>query len=64
VYQDRAEKVYWDRPDVRGIVESFARAVLDDGEVPISGEDAKKNLAIVLAAYIASREKRTLKLEL
>ncbi|ASJ07920.1 dehydrogenase [Thermococcus siculi] len=64
VYQDKAEKVYWDRPDVRGIVESFARAVLDDGEVPISGEDAKKNLAIVLAAYKASEERRAVKLDL
>ncbi len=64
VYQERAEKVYWDRPDVRGIVESFARAVLRDEEVPISGELAKKNLAIVLAAYESSRKGKPVKLDL
>ena len=64
VYQDRAEKVYWDRPDVRGIVEAFAGAVLNDMEVPISGEDAKRNLAIILAAYRASREKMAVRVEL
>jgi UDP-N-acetylglucosamine 3-dehydrogenase len=64
VYQNRAEKIYWDRPDVRGIVESFARAVLKDEPVPISGEDAKKNLAIVLAAYQSSREKKPVGLSL
>ena len=64
VYQDRAEKVYWDRPDVRGIVESFARAVLRDEEVPISGEVAKKNLAIILSAYESSRKKKPVKLDL
>ncbi len=64
VYQDRAEKVYWDRPDVRGIVGSFARAVLKDEEVPITGEDAKKNLAIILAAYESSRRKRAVRLNL
>ncbi|NJE05007.1 Gfo/Idh/MocA family oxidoreductase [Thermococcus sp. M36] len=61
VYQERAEKIYWDRPDVRGIVEAFVEAVLGDSEVPITGEDAKKNLAIILAAYRSSREGRAVK---
>ncbi len=64
VYQERAEKIYWDRPDVRGIVESFIRAVLKDEEVPITGEDAKKNLAIILAAYESSKEGRAVRLRL
>jgi len=64
VYQERAEKVYWDRPDVREIVESFAGAVLKDEEVPISGELAKKNLAIILAAYGSSKEGKPVKLNL
>lgn len=42
----------------------FARAVLKDEPVPISGEDAKKNLAIILAAYRSSKEKRTVRLRL
>ncbi|WP_258083867.1 Gfo/Idh/MocA family protein [Thermococcus thermotolerans] len=64
VYQDRAEKIYWDRPDVRGIVNSFTEAVLKGREIPITGEDAKKNLAIILAAYESSRKGRTVKLRL
>ncbi len=63
VYQEAAEKVYWDRPDVMEIVESFARAVLEDVEVPICGEDAKKNLAIILASYEASRKKKQVRLQ-
>lgn len=64
VYQDRAEKIYWDRPDVRGIVDSFTTAVLRDTDVPITGEDARRNLAIILAAYESSRTGRTVRLDL
>lgn len=64
VYQERAEKIYWDRPDVRGIVESFARAILKDEKVPIPGEVAKKNLAVVLAAYESSRKRKAVKVSL
>ncbi len=64
LYQERAERVHWDRPDVREIVESFARAVLKDKGVSISGEEAKKNLAIILAAYESSRKERPVELGL
>ncbi|WP_456394911.1 Gfo/Idh/MocA family protein [Thermococcus sp.] len=64
VYQDRAEKIYWDRPDVRAIVEKFVMAVLKDREVPISGEDARKNLAIILAAYESSTTGKKVSLSL
>lgn len=64
VYQDRAEKVYWDRPDIRGIVSAFVMAILKDREVPITGEDAKRNLAIILAAYESSRRKKAVKVKL
>jgi len=62
VYQEKAEKIYWDRPDVRNIVETFTQAVLKDKPVPITGEVAKKNLEIVLAAYESSRENKTVRL--
>ncbi|MCD6372945.1 MAG: Gfo/Idh/MocA family oxidoreductase [Thermococcus sp.] len=64
VYQDRAEKIYWDRPDVRGIVESFSKAVLHDEPVPIDGETGKLNLAVILAAYESSRNKKPVKVKL
>ncbi len=64
VYQDRAEKIYWDRPDVTGIVESFARAVLKDEPVPIDGETGKLNLAVILAAYESSEKKRPVRVKL
>jgi len=62
VYQDRAEKIYWERPDVEGIVKCFVCSILEDKEPPITGEDAKKNLEIVLAAYESSRTGRVVKL--
>ncbi|HIP74948.1 MAG TPA: gfo/Idh/MocA family oxidoreductase, partial [Thermococcus paralvinellae] len=62
VYQDRAEKIYWERPDVEGIVKCFIGSILEDKEPPITGEDAKKNLEIVLAAYKSSRTGRVVKL--
>jgi predicted dehydrogenase len=39
-------------------MEKFAAAVLDDGEVPITGEAGKEILAVVKAAYLSSTEKR------
>ncbi len=62
VYQDRAEKIYWDRPDVRNIVETFTQAVQKDKSVPITGEVAKENLKITLAAYESSRERKVVRL--
>ncbi len=62
VYQDRAEKIYWERPDVRNIVETFTQAVQKDKSVPITGEVAKENLKITLAAYESSRERRVVRL--
>jgi UDP-N-acetylglucosamine 3-dehydrogenase len=48
---DRAERQYWWRRDVDGLVDEFARAILEDREPAISGEDARAALAIALAAY-------------
>jgi len=48
---DRAERQYWWRRDVDGLVDEFARAVLEDREPAISGEDARAALTIALAAY-------------
>ncbi|AIF69442.1 dehydrogenase [Palaeococcus pacificus DY20341] len=62
VYQERAEKIYWERPDVKSIVSSFINSILKDEEPPITGEDAKKNLAIVLAAYESSKHGKAIKL--
>ncbi|ASJ10064.1 dehydrogenase [Thermococcus sp. P6] len=64
VYQERAEKIYWDRPDIRGIVNSFTDAVLKDEEPPVTGEDARRNLAIILSAYESSRLGKAIKLDL
>ncbi|USH00112.1 Gfo/Idh/MocA family oxidoreductase [Thermococcus argininiproducens] len=62
VYQDRAEKIYWERADVNTIVDSFLESIIKDKEPPITGEMAKKNLEIVLAAYESSRTGKTIKL--
>ena len=64
VYQDRAEKIYWDRPDVRAIIESFARAILNDEPIPIDAESARLNLAVILAAYESSLKKKPVKVKL
>jgi len=48
---DRAERQYWWRRDVDGLVDEFARAVLENREPAITGEDARAALAIALAAY-------------
>lgn len=62
VYQDRAEKIYWERADVNTIVDSFLESIIKDKEPPITGEMAKKNLEIVLAAYESSKTGKTIKL--
>ena len=51
---DRAERQYWWRRDVDGLVNEFARAILEDRQPAISGEDARAALAIALAAYDSS----------
>jgi predicted dehydrogenase len=62
VYQDRAEKIYWERADVSSIVESFLESIIEDKDPPITGEIAKKNLKIILAAYESSKTGKTIKL--
>lgn len=64
VYQDRAEKIYWERPDVQGIVNSFIESILKDREPPITGKEAKVNLNIILAAYESSEKGKAVKLSL
>jgi predicted dehydrogenase len=59
----RTEKLYWWRRDVEGLVNEFARAVLEDREPAITGEDARAALAIVLAAYESARRGRVVELE-
>lgn len=44
-------KLEQDKPCRTLYVESFARAVLDGGEVPASGEEARRALEVVLSAY-------------
>ncbi len=53
--QTGVEKGYWWRKDVDGLVDEFARAIRDDREPAITGEDARAVLAIVLAAYESAR---------
>ena len=60
---DRAERQYWWRRDVDGLVNEFARAVLDNREPAISGEDACAALAIALAAYKSSVSGKVIELE-
>ena len=58
VYQDKAEKIYWERTDVENIVNLFIQSIIQNKDPPITGEDAKKNLAIVLAAYKSSKTRK------
>jgi len=58
----RAERQYWWRRDVDGLVDEFARAVLEDREPAITGEDARAALAIALAAYESARTGRVVSL--
>jgi len=60
---DRAERQYWWRRDVDGLVDEFVKAVLEDREPAISGEDARAALAIALAAYESSTSGRVIALE-
>jgi len=60
---NRAERQYWWRRDVDGLVGEFARAILEDREPAISGEDARAALAIALAAYESSASGRVVELE-
>lgn len=64
VYQDKTEKIYWERADIEGIINSFIDAIQQDKEPPITGEDALKNLAVVLAAYESSKTGKTVKIEI
>ncbi|MCD6555348.1 MAG: Gfo/Idh/MocA family oxidoreductase [Anaerolineae bacterium] len=51
---DRAERQYWWRRDVDGLVDEFVRAILENREPMITGGDARAALAIALAAYESS----------
>ncbi|ASJ15594.1 dehydrogenase [Thermococcus chitonophagus] len=64
VYQERTEKIYWERPDVEGIINAFIDAIQQDKEPPITGEDALKNLAVVLAAYESTKTGKAVKIGL
>jgi predicted dehydrogenase len=58
----RAERQYWWRRDVDGLVDEFARAILEDREPAITGEDARAALAIALAAYESARTEQVVSL--
>ena len=59
----RAEKQYWWRRDVDGLVDEFAWAILEDREPAITGEDARAALAITLAAFESSVSGKVVVLE-
>jgi len=59
----RAERQYWWRRDVDGLVDEFVKAVLEDREPAITGEDARAALAITLAAYESARTGRVVSLD-
>ena len=59
----RAERQYWWRRDVDGLVDEFARAILEGREPTITGEDARAALAIALAAYESAQTGRVVSLE-
>lgn len=54
----RAERQYWWRRDIVGLVDEFVKAILEDREPAITGEDARAALAIALAAYESARTGR------
>jgi predicted dehydrogenase len=58
-----AERSYWWRRDVDGLVDEFVRAILEDREPAITGEDARAALAITLAAYESARTGKVVVLE-
>jgi UDP-N-acetylglucosamine 3-dehydrogenase len=53
--RERVDRQYWWRRDVDGLVNEFARAILENREPAITGEDAYAALAIALAAYESAR---------
>jgi UDP-N-acetylglucosamine 3-dehydrogenase len=59
----RAERQYWWRRDVDGLVNEFVRAILEDRKPAITGEDARAALAISLAAYESSASGKVVALE-
>lgn len=58
-----AERHYWWRRDIDGLVDEFVRAILEDREPAISGEDARAALAIALSAYESSSSGEVIVLE-
>jgi len=50
------------RREFRGVIDDFLRCVMEDGRVPIPGEEARKNLAVILAAYRSATEERPVKI--
>jgi len=59
---DRAERQYWWRRDIAGLVDEFVQAIVEDRQPAISGEDARAALVIALAAYESSRTGRVVEL--
>ena len=51
-----AERHYWSRRDIDGLVNDFIQAILQDRDPAITGEDARAALAIVQAAYKSARQ--------
>jgi len=60
---DRAERRYWWRRDVDGLVDEFVQAILEGGEPAITGEDGRVALAMALAAYESARTGQVIVLE-
>jgi UDP-N-acetylglucosamine 3-dehydrogenase len=58
----RAERQYWWRRDVDGLVDEFVRAILEGREPAITGDDARAALAIALAAYESAQTGRVVAL--
>ncbi|MFQ5858769.1 MAG: Gfo/Idh/MocA family protein, partial [Anaerolineae bacterium] len=60
--QQQAERRYWWRRDVDGLVDEFVQAIRQDREPAITGEDGRAALAIALAAYESARRGEVVKL--
>lgn len=45
------------------VIDHFVDAIINDTDVPVSGEEGMKSLAVVLAALASSQEKRIIKIE-
>lgn len=61
--EDWAERRYWWRRDVDGLVDEFVQAILEDREPAITGEDGRAALAMALAAYESARTGQVIVLE-